>query len=195
MASIHGEARHKPSTAATGLTMEVVVVVLKRRRRLMLRHWSRSWWPLALLLFIADASSFSLRVPHLTKVKPNSASPKGVTLRRSTVLLIGRPKTAYECIQGAPRLAEGTGAGSRRVRMTKERAPRVVNLSLPKLIQVPEKLQHMSPAAAGQRQGWAVVPEVLTKRVPVPSFLILVPAKLTVAAAAAARGCHRGRGR
>lgn len=61
--------------------------------------------------------------------------------------------------------------------MPKEGTELGVDLGLTELVQVPEEFQYMSPTAAGERERWAVVPEVLSKRVPVAALLVLIAAE------------------
>lgn len=133
------------------------------------------WWALALLLLVADTSGFSLRVTNFTEVKPDSAGAKGVGLWLPTMLFEGSSESADEGIEAAPRLPERAGTRCRRVRVAEERAELRVHFRLPKLVQVPQELQHVGPAAPLQRQWRPVVPEVLPERVPVPPLLVLIP--------------------
>lgn len=105
------------------------------------QRWRRSrlllWWmrgTLALLLLIANPSSLSLRIPNLTKVKPNSTSTKRVSLRFPTILFKSSPESTNECIEAPPRLAQRTRTGCRWVRVTKEWTRLCVYLCLPKLV-------------------------------------------------------------
>lgn len=52
-----------------------------------------------------------------------------------------------------------------------------VNLSLAELIKVTEEFQDVSSAAAGEREGRAVVAKILPESVPVSAFLVLVAAE------------------
>ena len=51
-----------------------------------------------------------------------------------------------------------------------------MNLSIPELVEVPEKLENMGSAAHGERERRPVVPQVLAEGVPVPPLPALVPA-------------------
>lgn len=61
--------------------------------------------------------------------------------------------------------------------MPKERAELGVDLGLAELVQVPEEFKHMGTTAARERKRWTVVPEVLSKGVPVAALLVLVAAE------------------
>lgn len=106
-----------------------------------------SWWSLALLLLVGDASSLGLGLPHLPKVKPYSSCSEGVGLWLSTVLLESSSKTSDECVETAPRLPERTSTGCWRVRQAEEGAGRSMDFGLAELIQVPEELENMCSAA------------------------------------------------
>lgn len=65
------------------------------------------------------------------------------------MLLIGGPEAADEGVKAAPGLAEGAGAGAGWVRLPVEYASWHVDLSLPKLVQVPEEVKHVVAGALG----------------------------------------------
>jgi len=56
------------------------------------------------------------------------------------------------------------------------RTPGNMHLSLPELVEVLEKLDHVRATAPRQRQWRLVVPQVLQERVPVSALLRLVAA-------------------
>lgn len=134
-------------------------------------------WPLPLLLLIRYASRLGLSITNLPKIQPHSACAERVGLRRAPVLLEGCPEAADECIQASPGLPERARARSRRVWVAEEGAHLGVHLRLPELIEVPEKLQDVGPAAAVESQRRPVVPQVLPEGVPVAPLLRLVPAR------------------
>lgn len=60
--------------------------------------------------------------------------------------------------------------------MPEERTQWNVDLSFSKLVKIPQKLKNMGSAAAGEREWWAVVAEVLAECVPVTALLVFVSA-------------------
>lgn len=127
-------------------------------------------------LLIANPSGFGLKVPDLSQVKPDGPGAKRVSFWSTTMLFISCPESTYKGIKAAPSLAERAGARGWRVWDTKIRAGLVMNLGLPKLIQIPEELKYVGPTTHGEREWWPVVPQVLAEGVPVPPLLVLVPA-------------------
>lgn len=93
------------------------------------------------------------------------------------MLLVGSPEAPDERVQAAPGLPQRAGAGSGWVGHPEKGAAMVVDLGLSELIQVPEELQHVGPAAHGEGEWRAVVAEVLAEGVPVSPLLVLVPAR------------------
>ena len=73
-------------------------------------------------------------------------------------------------------MSERARARCGRVREAEEGAVLVMNLCFPELVEVAEELEHVCAAARREREGRTVVPEVLTERVPVTAFLVLVSA-------------------
>lgn len=92
------------------------------------------------------------------------------------MLLISRSKAADEGIEATPGLPERAGAGRWWVGKAEEGTGLVVDLGLAKLIQIPEELQNMCPAAHRQSQRRPVVPEVLAEGVPVAPLLVFIAA-------------------
>lgn len=106
------------------------------------RRWrrrSRLRRAFSLLLFIADASCFSLGIPDFTEVKPNSTRSKRVGLRLPAMFLIGGTETANEGVEAAPRLAERAGTRSRGIGVAIEGAKLSVDLGFSELVQVAEE--------------------------------------------------------
>lgn len=60
--------------------------------------------------------------------------------------------------------------------MTVEGAYWGVNFGLSKLVEVAEEFKNVGSAAAGERERWPVVLEVLTEGVPVAALLVFVAA-------------------
>lgn len=52
-----------------------------------------------------------------------------------------------------------------------------MDLGLTELVEVPEELKHMSPAAPGEGERRPVVTEILPESVPVSPLLVLIPAE------------------
>lgn len=134
------------------------------------------WRSFSFFLLVADSSCFRLQISHFSKVKSYSSSTKRVHLRLPTALFVGCPETADQCIQASPRLTKRTGARARWVRVPVKRAHRCVDFSLPKLVKIPEKLEHVGATTSGKRKWWPVILQVLTEGIPVSALLVLVTA-------------------
>ncbi|KAG0472901.1 hypothetical protein HPP92_014388 [Vanilla planifolia] len=131
----------------------------------------------ALLLVVADPPRLGLQLPHLAEVEPHRTGAEGVGLGASAVLLEGGAEAAHEGVEGTPCLAERARAGGRGAGVAEERTTQEVDFGLPELVQIAEEFQHVGPAAAGEGQRRAVVVQILTKGVPIPPLLGLVPAR------------------
>lgn len=87
------------------------------------------------------------------------------------MLLIGSAKPAYEGIEATPCLPERAGTGCRRGGLAKEDATVQVDLGFPKLIEVPKEIQHMVEVALREWNWGTLIPQVLSKGVPVSPLL------------------------
>lgn len=116
--------------------MQGLLMTSERRRRWRIRLLRRAF---SFLLFVADASGFSLGIPNFTEVKPNCTSSKRVGLGLAAMFLIGGTEAANEGVEAAPSLAEGAGARSRGIGVAVEGAKLSVDLGFPKLVQVAEE--------------------------------------------------------
>lgn len=135
------------------------------------------WWPLPLLLLIAHPSRFGLQIANFTQIKPHGPSRERVGLRVSTILFEGSTETANKCVKASPGLPERARARGRWVWVAKEGAELGVDLGLTELVEVPEELKHMCPAAPGEGERRPVVTEILPESVPVSPLLVLIPAE------------------
>nr|GMC96062.1 hypothetical protein Iba_chr05cCG14530 [Ipomoea batatas] len=101
-----------------------------------------------------------MEVPDVAEEEAHGAGAERVGLGLAAVLLVGGAEASDERVEAAPGLAERAGARRRRVRHSEEGAVVVVNLSLPELVEVAQKLQHVRAAAERQRQRRPVVPQI-----------------------------------
>nr|GLL27883.1 unknown [Ipomoea trifida] len=97
--------------------------------------------------------------PDVAEEEAHGAGAERVGLGLAAVLLVGGAEAPDERVEAPPGLAERAGARRRRVRHSEEGAVVVVNLSLPELVEVAQKLQHVRAAAERQRQRRPVVPQ------------------------------------
>ncbi|GFZ13505.1 LIGHT-DEPENDENT SHORT HYPOCOTYLS-like protein [Actinidia rufa] len=132
---------------------------------------------LSLLLLVADAAGLGLEVADLAEVESDGPGAEGVGLGLAAVLLEGGAEATDEGVEAAPGLLERARAGGGRVRVPVEGTYRGVDFGLPELVEVPEELEHVGPAAPGERQRRAVILQVLPERVPVAPLLVLVPTR------------------
>ena len=138
---------------------------------------SLAWiWGL-LFLLVRDTSCLGLALPNLFEIHPDGATCKRVSLWGPTIFLISSPEPPYESIKAPPSLSKGACARCWRFWLPIEHAPLKVNLGLPKLVQIPKKIQHMVAIALWEWNWGPLILQVLTKSVPIPSLLRLIAAK------------------
>nr|GMD73066.1 hypothetical protein TorRG33x02_055670 [Ipomoea batatas] len=96
-------------------------------------------------------------VTNLSEIKADGASSEGVGVRLAAVFLVRGSEAPNERVEATPGLPERAGARRRRVGMAVEGTDGRVDFRLPKLVEIPEKFQHVSSTAPGERERRPVV--------------------------------------